>query len=56
MKYEALVEYETGKYIAGESQYKLKSVQINEVDELDQIFGEGKYFIIDLEKIDETPD
>lgn len=56
MKYEVLVEYDTGKTVCGEPQYKLKSVQVNEIEELNQILGEGKYFIIDLESINETPD
>lgn len=56
MKYEALVEYDTGRTSIGEPLYKLKSVKINEIEELNEIFGEDKYFIIDLEKIDETPD
>lgn len=56
MKYDILIEYDTGKTIGGEPQYKLKSVQVNNIVELDKIFGEGKYFIIDLEKINETSD
>lgn len=34
----------------------IDTVKLGNLDELNQIYGEGKYFILDLEEIDETID
>jgi hypothetical protein len=46
MSYNVVVEHER----------TVSTVKLDNLDELNQIFDKGKYFILDLEEIDETID
>lgn len=47
-----IVEYETNSRVNGENVHKLKQVQVKDIKELDEMFGESKYFILEMETHD----